>query len=96
MEIIFAPVDLIHVCEILKLLYSDMGKKLTGTDEIRKVLTSLRKIASQSLGVKGRLGVQKQTKKMFKVVGASRGEERFGKEFYFNTSPDRVCLVSLI
>ena len=77
MEIIFAPVDLIHVCEILKLLYSDMGKKLTGTEKIRKVLTSLKRIASQSLGVKGRtrLGVQKLTKKMFKVVGASRGEE---------------------
>ena len=54
-----------------------MGKKLTGTEKIRKVLTSLKRIASQSLGVKGRtrLGVQKLTKKMFKVVGASRGEE---------------------
>ena len=62
------------VCAILKLLYSNM---LIANQKIRKVWTSLRRIASQSFGVKQRtrLGVQKKKKKMFKGVGASRGIE---------------------
>ena len=76
MEIIFAPVDLIHVCEILKLLYSDMGKKLNGTENIRKVLTSLRRIVSKSLRAKGRTRrwAQKQKRRCLKGLVHQEGK----------------------
>ena len=53
-----------------------MGKKLTGKERIRKVLTSLRRIASELVrDRKDKAWGPETEKEMFKGVSASRGEE---------------------